>query len=352
MPQPKLRVEKPTRWAASRASLDTRLGRLLRRRRTLPEPAPGERIYAVGDVHGRLDLLRRLLRTLGTDAAGRTQSVARLVFLGDLIDRGPHSRQVLELVRRLQRRNPERILALAGNHEDLLLASARGVAGAQAAWLRNGGEATLRSYRLDPSEFISLAPTERGRRLQQALGTEMLAWLATLPVCWRSGDYFFCHAGVRPGVALKHQRREDLLWIRRAFLDSERAHGAVIVHGHSETDEVEIASNRINVDTAAHRSGELTAVGLQGPCRWLLSTARGYLSRGDLEAARSWNAGRRDELLPPALRAQVCTESAAQSGRMAEYRYTSRPQAYLTPFRFRTIARETAHCTGSARDIV
>jgi serine/threonine protein phosphatase 1 len=292
MPRVQLRTE-PTRWAVPRAYLDARLGRLFRRASPLPEAAPGERVYAIGDVHGRLDLLRRLLRTVRSDAAGMERTDARIVLLGDFVDRGPHSRQVLELIRLLQRRAPDRIVALAGNHEDLLLASARGDAAAQGVWLRNGGDATLRSFGLDPAEFAVSSAAERGRRLRQALGEDMLGWLEMLPLSWRSGDYFFCHAGVRPGVPLNNQRREDLLWIRHVFLDSGRDHGAVIVHGHSETDEAEIAANRINVDTAAHRSGELTAVGLQGACRWLLSTTRSYLSRVDLEAALAWSAGPR-----------------------------------------------------------
>jgi serine/threonine protein phosphatase 1 len=211
MPGVLVRTNRSTRWALPRARLDARLGRLFRRRPALPEAAPGERVYAIGDVHGRLDLLRRLLATLEADAAGPAPSAVRIVFLGDLIDRGPHSRQVLELVRLLQRRDPTRIVALAGNHEDLLLASVRGDAGAQRAWLRTGGDATLRSYRLDPADFAVLSAAERGRLLRQAVGADMLAWLESLPLSWRSGDYFFCHAGVRPGVALKHQRREDLL---------------------------------------------------------------------------------------------------------------------------------------------
>jgi len=286
---------------ALRACLDAGLGALFRRAPATPETAAGERVYAVGDVHGRLDLLRRLTRTLEADAAGETaRDRTRIVFLGDLVDRGPHSRQVLELVRFLQRRNPERIVSLLGNHEEMLLASAHGEAEAQRVWLRNGGDATLHSYRLDPAEFTGLAPAERGRALRQAVGADMLAWLEARPLSWQSGDYFFCHAGVRPGVPLTKQRREDLLWIRQPFLGSERAHGAVIVHGHSESDAAEVAHNRINVDTGAHRSGELTAVGLQGACRWFLSTAKTYLTRGDLEAALAWGAPREVQAGEPA----------------------------------------------------
>ena len=118
--------------------------------------------------------------------------------------------------------------------------------------------------------------------------SDTLAWLKALPLVYELGSYFFCHAGVRPGVPLKKQRREDLLWIRREFLDSSRSHGAVIVHGHSEMDEIQVARNRISVDTAAYRSGELTAVGLQGPFRWFISTTQRYLNESDLIAAKTW----------------------------------------------------------------
>src|SRR5690606_5319741 len=132
------------RWAP-RAYLDARLGALFRRTSGRPEPARGERIYAIGDVHGRLDLLRRLLRTLEADARARAHDHrARIVLLGDLVDRGPHSRQVLEHVRSLEQGDPDRMVVLAGNHEDMLLASARGDAAAQRVWLHTGGEATLR----------------------------------------------------------------------------------------------------------------------------------------------------------------------------------------------------------------
>lgn len=289
MPSVPLRSELPDRWGP-RAYLEARLGGLFRRAAEPAETARGERVYAIGDVHGRLDLLRRLLRAIEADASrdadgGRT----RIVILGDLVDRGPHSRQVLELLRFLERRDPERLVVLPGNHEDMLLASTAGDAEAQRVWLKTGGDATLRSYRLDPAEFTGLSPAERGRVLRRTVGTDMIGWLEARPLAHQSGDYFFCHAGVRPGVPLNKQRREDLLWIRREFLGSDRSHGAVIVHGHSVTDEAQVAHNRINVDTGAHRSGELTAVGLQGPCRWFLSTTRTILHRTDLDAAREWS---------------------------------------------------------------
>jgi serine/threonine protein phosphatase 1 len=116
---------------------------------------------------------------------------------------------------------------------------------------------------------------EIAKTIVDAVGEAVLAWLETLPLTYQSGDYFFCHAGIRPGVPLSLQRREDLLWIRDEFLESKRDHGAVIVHGHCESDEVIIRRNRIGVDTAAYRTGRLSAVGLHGTEQWMLTTEAG-----------------------------------------------------------------------------
>lgn len=243
-----------------------------------------DRVYAVGDVHGRFDLFRHLLNQLEADAFSQATRPSRIILLGDLIDRGPQSSQMLEFARAMQRQNRGRVVVLCGNHEDMLLASADGNADAQRLWLANGGDATLQSYGLDLSAFVRLSPEERGWALRDAVGLETLRWLRALPSAYRLGDYFFCHAGVRPGIALDEQRRQDLLWIRQEFLHSPDFHGAIIVHGHSERHEVEVRPNRINVDTSAYRSGELTAVGLQGPYRWFISTSRKYLNRSELDA--------------------------------------------------------------------
>ena len=182
------------------------------RERALPKPADGERLYAIGDLHGRLHLFRALIKQLETDAAGRGRITTRIIALGAIsIDRGPHSRDLLGLIKRTQLQNGDRFVVLCGNHEEMLLASADGNASAQRLWLENGGDATLRSYGLDPAEFVELTPEQRGGALWRAMGAEMLVWLAGLPAHFRSGDYFFCHAGIRPGISLDKQRREDLL---------------------------------------------------------------------------------------------------------------------------------------------
>lgn len=235
-----------------------------------PVTAPGERIYAIGDIHGRLDLFREILRQFEEDCHRREDVRCRLVILGDVIDRGPHSRRLLERIFTIQRRSDDLIMLL-GNHEDMLLASADGSAGAQRLWLSQGGAATLSSYGLDPAEWSDAAPAERGHALSGAVGTDMLEWLRSRPAVYRSGDYLFCHAGIRPGVPLARQKRDDLLWIRGKFLDSAEWHGAMIVHGHSEVDRVSIEPNRINLDTAAYRTGRLSGLGLEGRSRWVFS---------------------------------------------------------------------------------
>jgi serine/threonine protein phosphatase 1 len=263
----------------------SRLRALFKRVRASPTPAKGERLYAIGDLHGRLDLFRILIKQLEADVAARGNMPSRIILLGDLIDRGPYSRDLLELIRRMQVQNADRFVVLCGNHEEMLLASADGNASAQRLWLDNGGDATLRSYGIDQAEFLSLTSEQRGGVLSRVVGAETLTWLAALPVHFRSGGYFFCHAGIRPGISLDKQRREDLLWIREDFVSSNRRHGVVVVHGHSETADVEIKVNRINVDTAAYRTGQLTAVGMQGPYRWFISTTRRYSHRTDLDTA-------------------------------------------------------------------
>jgi serine/threonine protein phosphatase 1 len=239
--------------------------------RAPPATAPGERIYAIGDVHGRFDLLHELMKRIEIDARSRDACATRLVFLGDLIDRGPCSRELLEVVRRAHQ-EIDRITVLLGNHEDLLLESAYGSASAQRAWLENGGDATLRSFGVDPGELVDASADQIAATLFEAIGDRVITWLDSLPLHFKSGDYFFCHAGVRPKISLEKQQRKDLLWIRTKFLESTLYHGSVIVHGHSEVGDIAFHHNHINVDTAAYRTGVLTAVGLEATEQWSIQT--------------------------------------------------------------------------------
>jgi serine/threonine protein phosphatase 1 len=237
--------------------------------RSLPTLAPGERIYAIGDIHGRLDLVCELLRLIREDQSERGPAETHYVILGDFIDRGPDTAAIISMLRQWQR-DLNRVTILKGNHEAALLLALHGNKAAERMWLKHGGRETLRSFGIEAAgghdrDLIELAAS----RLPPA----DLSWLEQLPVSHRFGDYFFCHAGVRPGVPLDEQQADDLLWGTDDFLRSRRYHGAVIVHGHNICGSaVEFAGNRICVDTGAYASGVLSAVGLDGHRQWSLST--------------------------------------------------------------------------------
>lgn len=237
----------------------------------MPSVESGDRVYAIGDIHGRFDLLQCILEKIGEHSAALPPAKSlHLVFLGDIIDRGPDSAKVLELLYSLERKS-NRVIVLLGNHEEAMLQALKGDLNAFRSWLAFGGEETLRSF--------DVAPRANGEdlrdylaRARSAVPAHWTSWLARLPLSVRSGDYLFVHAGVRPGTALHRQAREDLLWIRADFLDDLRDHGAVIVHGHSIEPEVAIRENRIGIDTGAYRTGILTALYLEGDRQEILST--------------------------------------------------------------------------------
>lgn len=239
--------------------------------RTAPSTDAGERIYAIGDVHGRYDLLCDLLDRIGDharQAAGAAR--VRIILLGDLIDRGPESARVLRLARAMEQDHPD-FTVLAGNHEDVLVQALDGCLDTARMWLKYGGLDTMRSFGLETGGEAARMADDMAA-LRSALGDEMLEWVRDLPTMARSGDYFFCHAGVRPGRSLDEQSRDDLLWIRQPFLDHRGSHGAVIVHGHSITEGVDIRRNRIGVDTGAYRTEILSAICLENRSVEVIST--------------------------------------------------------------------------------
>jgi serine/threonine protein phosphatase 1 len=169
-------------------------------------------------------------------------------------------------------RKSKRLVVLMGNHEAALLDSMEGDGRSQEMWLEHGGLATLACYGIAPPQSGESSESF-AERLQQGIPAYLSNWLRELPLTFSSGSYFFCHAGVRPGIRLSRQRAQDLLGIRSDFLESNSSFGAVIVHGHSICETVEFFHNRINVDTGAFSSGVLSAVGLQDTEQWVLSTA-------------------------------------------------------------------------------
>ncbi len=194
-----------------------------------------------------------------------------VVLIGDVVDRGPQSAEVLTMLYGLQRQN-SRVIVLLGNHEEAMLQALDGDPDALRRWLAVGGDATLASFGIaplrgedDPRDYMNSA--------RRAIPRRLLAWLRQLPLSVQSGDYYFVHAGVRPGVALARQVREDMLWIRREFLRHERDFGAIIVHGHSITTNVDIRENRIGIDTGAYQSGILSAIYLEGEKRDIIAVS-------------------------------------------------------------------------------
>jgi serine/threonine protein phosphatase 1 len=243
-----------------------------------PPPVPttrrvpdGTRVYCVGDIHGRDDLLGETAERVEADMEVRSCAHAVTVFLGDYVDRGHGSKHVLERLARSEWPTP--MIALAGNHEDLLLAVLEDPAVLE-AWRNLGGLETLHSYGVD----VALAMAGRDFKAVQA------AFVARFPERHRRfleatkastviGDYFFCHAGVRPGVPLDRQERADLLNIRAPFLSSDAEHGKLVVHGHTPSVAPEIRPNRIGIDTAAFATGRLTCLVLEKDQRRFLDVA-------------------------------------------------------------------------------
>ena len=243
------------------------------RRQERPARAPkGKRAYAVGDIHGRLDLLDRLLADIERDIASRPEAATYVVFLGDLIDRGPQSKDVVERLRTLASPSFQPVF-LIGNHEEVLLRLLGGERGLLRSWLNFGGAECAQSYGLDPSQLKQLPEPDALDALQKAIPPEHADFLRGFIDTFRFGDYLFVHAGIRPGVDLDGQSQRDLRWIRAAFLDDTSDHGFLVVHGHTICEEVDERTNRIGIDTGAYATGILTAIAVEDDQRWYLSTS-------------------------------------------------------------------------------
>lgn len=243
---------------------------------TQPAGPRGHRAYVVGDVHGRLDLLNDLLDKIEQDVSRRRRLRTSIVFLGDLIDRGPDSAGVVERLR-VYRPPFAKPMFLMGNHEEVMLRVLAGDADLLRSWLRFGGTECAKSYGLDPKELKRMPPAAALQAVRAAVPENHVDFLRSFGDTVSFGGYLFVHAGIRPGVRLPDQLQKDLRWIRDPFLEDESDHGWVVVHGHTITEQVEVRSNRIGVDTGAYRSGVLTAVALERYDRWFLRTggARG-----------------------------------------------------------------------------
>ena len=220
------------------------------------------RIYAIGDIHGRLDLLNELLARITSDIALRPTARPLYVFLGDYIDRGSASRETID--RLIEHGKTHESIFLKGNHE-LIAIKCLSDRGLFDQWLRLGGLETLVSYGV-PAE--TLANGKQIAELQSAfhgaLPQAHFRFFRDLKNSFECGDFFFAHAGVKPNVELSRQKENDLLWIRGEFLTSKDDFGKIVVHGHTPAREIEVGPNRINIDTGAFATGRLSCLVLEG----------------------------------------------------------------------------------------
>lgn len=229
------------------------------------------RIYAIGDVHGRLDLLTAMHEKIAAELERDGVNDWRIIHIGDYVDRGPDACGVIgHLIAQTAHPN---MIALCGNH-DLGLLDFLNNPEPSCLFTRHGGDATARSYGVEPDFSDAAAAQETAAALHKAVAREHQAFIADLPASVSFGDFFFCHAGIRPEVPLDEQALGDLIWIREPFLDYAGLHPKVIVHGHTPRSKPEAMANRVNVDTYAVGSGVLTALVIDGAeKRFLTATA-------------------------------------------------------------------------------
>ena len=217
------------------------------------------RIYSIGDIHGRSDLLEKLLKKIKEDLEKKPIKNNTIIFLGDYIDRGENSKNVIELIINLSGCSEK--IFLKGNHEDMLNNFLKD-SNLLDSWLINGGDKTLTNYGVDLKEFFfgKKDALQIQKEFLNKIPKEHLYFLNSLRYCYQIGNYFFTHAGVRPNIKLSKQNKKDLMWIREPFLSSKYDFGKIIVHGHTPSYQPEIKKNRIGIDTCAHITNLLTSL--------------------------------------------------------------------------------------------
>lgn len=240
-----------------------------------PEPrrhalADARRIYAIGDIHGRLDLFEQLLARIDEDDTARGKAETQVILLGDLIDRGMQSSGVVERAMQLCATGKCRVLM--GNHEEVLIKTWDGDRRTASLFARIGGRETLLSYGVSEETYDAADISDLMALTRAHVPEAHIEFMRGFAEMIAEGEYLFVHAGIRPGVPHDAQSHADTRWIRREFLEDERDHGAMIVHGHSITEDIVERHNRIGIDTGAFATGKLTAIGLEGSERWFLST--------------------------------------------------------------------------------
>ncbi len=232
--------------------------------------------YAIGDVHGCLASLKNLLDKIELDRTSRPEKKSTVVFLGDLIDRGPSSREVLEF---LMNYKPDwtNVVFLMGNHEEVMIEVLGGDISAMRSWFEFGGKACARSYGVDNFGQLHINPDHIMMALQRSVPKAHIRFISGFRDAFLFGEYLFVHAGIKPKVAIEDQSPQDMRWIRARFLEYKKPHPVMVVHGHTVVDDgPELHSNRIAVDTGAHKGRPLTAAALaSGTTRFIQSEALG-----------------------------------------------------------------------------
>lgn len=248
----------------------------LRKRRVSSRPKAsvpeGQRLYAIGDIHGRDDLLEMLLDKIMEDDATRDVADQQLIFLGDLIDRGPASAAVVERAMAVATALPNTRL-LMGNHEEVFLKAIGGDEKAMRFFCRIGGRETILSYGMSEQDYNRFDYAELVEETARIVPEAHRRFIESFENMVLVGDYAFVHAGIKPEVSLDEQQPGDLRWIRDSFLDHTAPHARIIVHGHSITPAIEERVNRIGLDTGAYTSGRLSAMGFEASKRWGIEAA-------------------------------------------------------------------------------
>jgi len=243
--------------------------------RTVPETPNGAVVWAIGDIHGRRDLLEALLDGIAADIASSSAGQKVVVFLGDYVDRGPDSQGVIDLLCAFRDDIVCEMVFLKGNHEDKLVEFLSDPkVGPQ--WCEYGGVQALKSFGLTPPSMSHRAGawTSLSADLSHKLTDRQRRFFDQLRYSYSLGDYFFAHAGARPGIALEDQSPQDLMWVRGAFLHDDGPFEKMVVHGHTPTLDVYIDERRIGLDTKAYASGVLSAIRLEGARRRILQTVQ------------------------------------------------------------------------------
>lgn len=246
------------------------LDRWINRERRSASVPDGVRVYAIGDVHGCREQMVSLLAAIAHHKEG-FEGTTHLVFLGDIVDRGPDSSGVIEHLTHAEL-PADKVTFIMGNHEEIMLDCYDAQGTRYEPWLRFGGVATMASYGVSRENILS-GKVDLSAMMKSNVPKRHIAFLRSFEDTLTIGDYLFVHAGIRPGIKFEDQSPKDLRWITREFLNSKADHGATVVHGHTISPKIVIRKNRIGVDTGCYKSGILSALVLEGATVSSLSTA-------------------------------------------------------------------------------